>query len=89
MALAGTMFEVLPACPSSAITALTCRHKDATEIVDELRCQYGLLVAPNGGDLKSSVIRVAHMGAQISADIELLVAALRDIDLKSRQSNRV
>lgn len=72
-------FDVLPIRSSNAMTAMICNGMDAFQVVRELRNRYNIVVAPSGGDLKSKVIRVAHMGAQDDADLTSLVTALRGI----------
>ena len=72
-------FDTFPARSSSAITALSCRDLDAIEVATELRDRYHLIVASNGGDLKSKVIRVSHMGDQDPADVRRLISALGEI----------
>jgi aspartate aminotransferase-like enzyme len=72
-------FDIFPARSSNAITALSCRDLDAIDIAAELRDRYHLIVASNGGDLKSKVIRVSHMGDQDPADIRRLIIALGEI----------
>lgn len=76
-------FSVLPARSSNAMTALWCEGVNAFDVVEELRVRYNIMIAPSGGDLKSRVIRIAHMGAQQEVDVENLVAALRDIAFRS------
>jgi aspartate aminotransferase-like enzyme len=73
-------FELFSQCPSQALTALRCRDGiQAESIVAELAQQHGLVVAPNGGALKTSVFRVAHLGEQSIADLDLLIDALADV----------
>lgn len=72
-------FSVLPARSSNAMTALWCEGLDASEVVEELRIRHNIVVAPSGGELKSRVIRIAHMGAQENTDVATLVSALRGI----------
>jgi aspartate aminotransferase-like enzyme len=72
-------FEALPLRPSNAMTALSCNGLDAFQVVEELRNRHNIFVAPNAGNLKSKVFRIAHMGAQDEADITSLISALRGI----------
>jgi aspartate aminotransferase-like enzyme len=78
-------FSVLPARCSNAMTAVSCEGVDAFEIVEELRNRHNIVVAPSGGELKSKVIRVAHMGAQKEADVTSLISALRGIATRATQ----
>jgi aspartate aminotransferase-like enzyme len=72
-------FSILPARSSNAMTALSCERLDAVEVVEELRLRHNIVVAPSGGNLKSRVIRIAHMGAQEDTDVATLISALRGI----------
>lgn len=74
-------FSILPKRSSNALTALLCDGFIATDIVEELHKQYNIIVAPNGGELKASVFRIAHMGAQNAAGAQRLDEALRAIAL--------
>ena len=71
--------DTLPARPSNAMTAVTCGSFDAYEIVQALRTEYAIEVAPNGGSLRSRVFRVSHMGEHRRGDTQALVTALKDI----------
>ena len=84
-AVQNTAFDILPARSSNAMTALSCRNLDAGEVAAELRDRYHLIVATNGGELKSKVIRVSHMGEQDHADVRRLISALGEIDARSNQ----
>ena len=70
---------MLPFRSSNAMTSLSCNGLDAFQIVRELRTHHNIVVAPSGGQLKSKVIRIAHMGAQDDADLKSLVTALQGI----------
>ena len=80
-------FDILPARSSNAITALSCRDRDATEIATKLRDLYHLIVATSGGDLKSKLIRISHMGHQDPADVRHLISALGEISNKTNPTN--
>lgn len=63
----------------NAMTALTPTDgRMAWSIVDALRERYRIHVAPNGGNLRNSVFRVAHMGDQDVEQIDILINALND-----------
>ncbi len=79
-------FDTLPARPSNAMTAVTCGEFDAYEIVQALRTEHAIEVAPNGGCLKSRVFRVSHMGEHHPGDFQALVKALEDITARSSLS---
>ncbi len=78
-ALRALPFDTLPSRPSNALTAVTCNEFDAYELVQALRSEYAMEVAPNGGDLKSDVFRVSHMGEHSPEDSRALVQALGNI----------
>jgi len=72
-------FDTLPACPSNALTAVVCKNNNAFEIVQILRDDFLIDVAPSGGDMKHIIFRVSHMGAIKNQDADLLISALRQI----------
>ena len=78
-ALKSLPFDTLPARPSNAMTAVTCDEYDAYEIVQALRTEHAVEVAPNGGALKSRVFRVSHMGEHQPEDLRALVKGLEDV----------
>ena len=82
-AIKGLEFDVLPSRSSNAMTALSCGKMDASEVTKCLRTQYRIVVAPSGGELRSKLIRIAHMGVQEPTDVEILIAALTEIDATS------
>lgn len=79
-AIAPLSFEIFPDRPSNAMTALDCGEMDAGDITTRLQTQYQITVAPSGGDLQSTLIRIAHMGAQDPNEVASLIAALTAID---------
>ena len=81
-ALRALPFETLPSRPSNALTAATCSGFDAYELVQALRSEYAVEVAPNGGGLKSRVFRVSHMGEHSPEDFHALVKGLGDISAR-------
>jgi len=82
-ALARLPFGTLPTRPSNAMTTVTCDGFDAFEIVQALRTEHAVEVAPNGGDLKHRVFRVSHMGEHHPEDLQALVKGLEDITAHS------
>ena len=73
----------LPARPSNSMTAVTCGSFDAYEIVQALRTDHAIEVAPNGGALKSRIFRVSHMGEHLPEDFHALVKGLENITSRS------
>lgn len=78
-ALRALPIDTLPTRPSNAITAVTCGDFDAYEVVQALRTDFGIEVAPNSGALKHRVFRVSHMGEHSPEDSTSLIRALADI----------
>jgi len=64
---------------SNALTSVACKNDNALEIVQALREQYNIEVAPSGGALKDKIFRVSHMGAIKTTDVDILVQALKQI----------
>jgi aspartate aminotransferase-like enzyme len=77
--LAGLPVEVLPARSSNALTALRLQRAglSAAELVDRMAESHGLVLAPNGGPLRETVLRVSHLGDQSLGDVAEVLAALR------------
>lgn len=78
-ALEDLPFGLTPSRSSNAMTALSCDDLDAFQVAEDLRTQHKIIVAKNGGHLRTKVFRVAHMGAQDEADLARLIIALRGI----------
>lgn len=63
----------------NAMTALSPTDgKNAYIIVENLSSKYDIAVAPNSGDLKDHVFRVAHMGDMTTSYVDVLIHALKD-----------
>ncbi|MFT4641936.1 MAG: aspartate aminotransferase-like enzyme [Verrucomicrobiales bacterium] len=86
-AMEDLVFDILPARSSNALTALWCKDLDAFEVVRELAEEHHIVVASSGGEMKSKVFRVAHMGAQEDEGVECLVEALRNISTSAMPSH--
>jgi aspartate aminotransferase-like enzyme len=86
-AIQNMSFDIFPVRSSNAITALLCRDLDAIDVAAELRDSYHLIVASSGGDLKSKIIRVSHMGDQDPADVQRLISALSEISIQPNPKN--
>jgi aspartate aminotransferase-like enzyme len=65
----------------NAMTALQVvgGNLSAQTIVKLLNQDFGLVVAPNGGELADTVFRVSHMGNLKLHDVDLLISALKQI----------
>jgi aspartate aminotransferase-like enzyme len=78
-ALIDLPFSILPARQSNAMTALLCNDMDAVRVVEDLRTNHAIEVAPSGGSLKHKLIRISHMGAQDHSDMDSIVGALGEV----------
>lgn len=75
----GLPLSVFPKNSSNALTALKCEDGlDASVVVQFMEAEYNTYLAPSGGDLKSKLLRVSHMGDQTEEDVELLVNDLKN-----------
>lgn len=75
-------FEIVSKSMSNALTPLHPLTASAYDIFLKLKDEYGIWVCPNGGELKDSIFRVGHFGAQNSADNDTLVNAFKDLQNK-------
>ena len=66
------------------VTSVHPLHADAFEIFTELKDHYGIWICPNGGDLKSKVFRVGHIGHLCPEDNTILINALKDMQVKGK-----
>jgi aspartate aminotransferase-like enzyme len=64
--------------PNAMTSLMPTDGKSANQIVNDLEGQYGIVVAPNGGDLKNIVFRVSHMGNMDKVYVDILINALYD-----------
>ena len=71
--------RIYPSHCANAMTALSpTDERDASEIVDNLKNNYRILVCPNGGRLADKVFRVSHMGDMDHTYTDILIHALND-----------
>lgn len=79
--IAGLPYRMFPERPSNALTALSPLRRgiSAYDVYSRLKDEYGLIVTPNGGQLKDTVFRVGHMGNLCEDDLDVLATALREI----------
>lgn len=68
--------------PANGVTPLHPINGDAYEIFLKLKDEYGIWICPNGGELKSSIFRVGHMGALTQEDNTTLINALIELNKK-------
>ena len=72
-------FVFVSESPANGVTPLHPIDADAYRIFEILKDEYDIWVCPNGGDMKSSVFRVGHIGHLSHKDNSILVNALKDL----------
>lgn len=78
----GLPFDIVSESMSNALTPLHPTNASAYDIFLKLKDEYGIWICPNGGDMKDSIFRVGHFGAQTSKDNDTLVSAFKDLQRK-------
>lgn len=77
-------FEFVSESPANGVTPVHPLNADAYEIFMVLKDNYGIWICPNGGDMKSTVFRVGHIGYLTHDDNNALINALRDMQSKGK-----
>ena len=72
-------FEYVSESPANGVTPVHPLHADAYQIFLTLKDEYGIWICPNGGDMKSTVFRVGHIGHLSHEDNTTLINALKDM----------
>ncbi|WP_024860103.1 pyridoxal-phosphate-dependent aminotransferase family protein [Ruminococcus flavefaciens] len=72
-------FEFVSESPANGVTPVHPLNADAYEIFMELKDHYGIWICPNGGDMKSTIFRVGHIGHLNHDDNTTLINALKDM----------
>ncbi len=75
-------FEFVSESPANGVTPVHPVNADAFEIFLELKNNYNIWICPNGGDLKSTVFRVGHIGHLTHEDNTTLINALKDMQAR-------
>lgn len=75
-------FEFVSESPANGVTPVHPLNADAYEIFMELKDNYGIWICPNGGDMKSTIFRVGHIGYLNHDDNTTLINALKDLQKK-------
>ena len=75
-------FEFVSESPANGVTPVHPTTADAYGIFCELKDNYGIWICPNGGDMKSTVFRVGHIGHLTHADNDTLIDALKDLQVR-------
>ena len=72
-------FDFVSESPANGVTPVHPVNADAFEIFMELKDHYDIWICPNGGDMKSTVFRVGHIGHLTHEDNTTLINALKDM----------
>ena len=72
-------FSFFSEAPANGVTSVHPLTADAYKVFMTLKDEYGIWICPNGGDLKSTVFRVGHIGHLTHKDNTTLVNALKDM----------
>lgn len=75
-------FEFVSESPANGVTPVHPVNADAYEIFLTLKDEYGIWICPNGGELKSKVFRVGHIGYLSHEDNTTLINALKDMQAR-------
>ena len=75
-------FDIVPANPSNAVTALHPHKENAYDIFTILKDEYNIWICPNGGDLKDKIFRVGHIGYLQKEDYDKLISAFNELNDK-------
>lgn len=73
-------FELFTKSMSNCVTSLKVSgNTDATDLFDILKNEYNIWICPNGGELKSKVFRIGHIGNLKKSDYDTLIDAFKDL----------
>lgn len=72
-------FEFVSESPANGVTPVHPINADAYKIFEILKDEYNIWICPNGGDMKSTIFRVGHIGYLNHEDNATLINALKDI----------
>lgn len=72
-------FEFVSEAPANGVTPVHPLTADAYKIFEILKDEYDIWICPNGGDMKSTVFRVGHIGYLTHDDNTTLIKALKDM----------
>lgn len=75
----GLPLEIVSERMSNALTPLHPTGMSAYDIFLRLKDEYGIWICPNGGDMKDTIFRVGHFGAQTPEHNTTLVNALKQV----------
>lgn len=72
-------FEFVSESPANGVTPVHPLHADAYDVFMILKDEYNIWICPNGGDMKSTIFRVGHIGYLSHDDNTTLINALKDM----------
>ena len=72
-------FTFVSESPANGVTPVHPLNADAYEIFTTLKDEYGIWICPNGGEMKSEIFRVGHIGHLNHEDNTTLINALKDM----------
>lgn len=72
-------FELIAESPANGVTSIHPQNADAYRIFEILKNEYGIWICPNGGEMKSTVFRVGHIGHLTHEDNTTLINAMKDM----------
>ena len=75
-------FELISESPANGVTSIHPLNADAYKIFEILKDEYDIWVCPNGGEMRSKVFRVGHIGYLNHQDNDKLIDSL--IDMQKR-----
>ena len=75
----GLPFEFVSESPANGVTPVHPTKADAYKIFEVLKDEYNICICPNGGDMKSIIFRVGHIGHLTHEDNTTLINALKDM----------
>lgn len=75
-------FGFVSESPANGVTSVHPLNANAYEVFLELKDKYGIWICPNGGDMKTTVFRVGHIGSLTHEDNTTLIDALKDMQIK-------
>lgn len=72
-------FAFVSESPANGVTPIHPIDADAYKIFEILKDEYGIWICPNGGELKSKVFRVGHIGYLRIEDNDILINSFKDM----------
>lgn len=75
----GLPFDIPSELLSNCLTPLKPKKNNAYDIYLYLKENYGIVLCPNGGELKDTLVRVGHIGNLSIKDIDKLIIALKEM----------